>query len=302
MSPLPSSTPKRKLRRLWLILPLALVLVLFLLNLGLQTFWAHRAPAFRPDYPMVELTPILARDTLDAGDYETLFLQTGLSKAAVDDLLAYGEAGRAQIEATQAGLFTDYDSRCATMLPGRFTCEDLTFNRDGERTAAVPLAPVEPGDILVSFSTHTFGWRHGHAGVVVDALNGVTLEAVVMGSDSARVNMWHWPTYSTFMILRVKGASPEERQAVAEYALAHLDGIPYHLTSGVFGAKAPPPEGNFGAQCAYLPWYAWQANGYDLDGDGGKIVTVADLAQSPLVEVVQLYGIDPRLITPAGKE
>ena len=33
---------------------------------------------------------------------------------------------------------------------------------------------------------------------------------------------------------------------------------------------------------------------YDVDADGGRLVTVDDLARSPLFEVVQLYGLDPR--------
>ena len=36
----------------------------------------------------------------------------------------------------------------------------------------------------------------------------------------------------------------------------------------------------------------WKA-GYDADADGGRLVTVADLAASPLFEVVQIRGIDP---------
>ena len=122
---------------------------------------------------------------------------------------------------------------------------------------------------------------------------GVTLEAVVLGSDSAQVNAQHWRTYSNFMVLRVKDAGDETRQQVVQFALEHLDGIPYSLLSGILGPKAPEPDSPLKAQCAYLPWYAWQAFGVDLDSDGGKIVTVLDLAESPLLEVVQIYGIDP---------
>lgn len=293
---MPSSKPKRARRWLWFAVPLAVLLFLFFLNLGLQTLWAHSTPFFYPDYAEVDLSPILAQSNLSDEDYETLFLQTGLSKTAIDQLLAYGQGGIEQIAATQEGFFTRYNAECVTMLPGRFTCEDLTLDADGNRFAAVPLALVQPGDIIVAFSTHTFGWRHGHAGLVVDSSSGITLEAVVMGSDSAQVNMQHWRTYSNFMVLRVKDATMEERQAVAEFALSHLDGIPYRLTSGIFGEKAPGPEGDLGAQCAYLPWYAWQHSGYDLDGNGGRIVTVSDLAESPLVEVIQVYGMDPREI------
>lgn len=296
---MPLKKHRRKRWWLWLVIPLAVLLFLFFLNLGLQTFWAHRTPFFYPDYASAELTPILEKGSLTDDDYYTLFLQTGLAKPAIDRLISYGQGGIEQIKATQGGFFTHYDTECVKMLPGRFTCEDMVLDENGSRMAAVPLAPVEPGDILVSFSTHTFGWRHGHAGLVVDAQSGILLEAAVMGTDSAQTNMQHWRTYSNFMVLRVKGITEEERYAVAQYALDYLDGIPYHLTSGIFGEKAPEPDSvGFGAQCAYLPWYAWQNAGYDLDGGGGKIVTVADLAESPLVEIVQVYGIDPRTLNP----
>lgn len=295
---MPSTKPRRKRWWLWLAIPLAVLLFLFFLNLGLQTFWAHREPFFSPDYERAALAPILEKNSLTDDDYQTLFLQTGLTKSAIDQLLTYGQGGVEQIVATQEGFFTHYDTECIKMLPGRFTCEDMILDENGYRTAAVPLALVQPGDIIVSFSTHTFGWRHGHAGLVVDSANGITLEAVVMGSDSAQVDMQHWRTYSNFMVLRVKDVTAEERQEVAKFAVEHLDGIPYRLTSGIFGEKAQAVESALGAQCAYLPWYAWQSEGYDLDGDGGRIVTVADLAQSPLVEIVQVYGIDPRTVNP----
>ena len=295
--PLSSSPRKRRRYLLWAI-PLAGLVLLFCANLLLQTFWAHRHPAFFPDYDKVNLTPILAQSTLSAQDYDTLFLQTGLSGAAVDDLLFFGQGGIEQIIATQEGFFTPYSNECVAMLPGRFTTEDLILDEQGSRTAGVPLALVQPGDILLSFSTHTFGWRHGHAGLVTDAEHGITLEAVVMGSDSAQLSMQHWRTYSNFMLLRIKDATAEEREQVVKLALEHLDGIPYGLTSGVFGVKAPDLEASLRAQCSYLPWYAWQAAGYDLDSDGGRIVTVGDLAASPLLEVVQVYGMKPEDLLP----
>lgn len=297
MSPLCSSHPKRRRRLLWLAAPLLLVLLFFCLNYLLQTFWAHREAPFSPDYAMEDLSPILARPALSDEDYATLFLQTGLGRQAVDQLLLFGQGGIDQILATQAGFFSLPHTECVVLLFGHFTCEDLITDESGGRSAAVPLALVEPGDLILSFSTHTFGWRHGHAGLVVDSGSGLTLEAVVMGSDSAQLDMQHWRSYSNFMVLRVKDATPEERAQVARFALDHLDGIPYGLTSGIFGSKAPEPEEALRAQCSYLPWYAWQAFGYDLDSDGGRIVTVGDLAESPLLEVVQVYGMDPKLFS-----
>ena len=195
---------------------------------------------------------------------------------------------------TQNGFFAPITPQCVTLIGGRFTCEDRLRDGEGNAVYSVPLAPLQAGDIILTFSTHTFGWRHGHAGLVVSPELGVTVEAVVMGSDSAQMDAQHWRTYSNFMVLRVKDAGDRERRDVARYALDHLDGIPYSLLAGIFGAKAPDDDRSLTAQCAYLPWYAWQSAGVDLDSDGGRIVTVLDLAESPLLEAVQVYGIDPR--------
>ncbi|MEG1720815.1 MAG: hypothetical protein RR281_03825 [Pseudoflavonifractor sp.] len=236
---------------------------------------------------------MLKQSVLTDEDYQVIFRQSGLARPAVDDLLALGAEGRAQILETQDGFFRPSSADCVELIGGRFTCEDRSLDADGAPTYSVPLAPLKPGDLIVSFSTHTFGWRHGHAGLVIDPAQGITLEAVVMGSDSGQMDAQHWRTYANFLVLRPKGATDALRQQVAEFGLQHLDGIHYGLLSGIFGKKAPNPEGDLSAQCAYLPWYAWQAFGLDLDSDGGKIVTVADLANSPLLELVQVYGIDP---------
>ena len=77
-----------------------------------------------------------------------------------------------------------------------------------------------------------------------------------------------------------------------ELALRDLQDVPYGFSSGLWGEKAAQPPLS-SVQCAYLPWYAWFAQGFDLDSDGGRLVTVADLAASPLLEVVQAWGMDP---------
>ena len=45
-----------------------------------------------------------------------------------------------------------------------------------------------------------------------------------------------------------------------------------------------------GTQCAHLVWLAYAAYGYDIDSNGGLIVTPKDIAESELFEVVQIYG------------
>lgn len=270
------------------------------LLLGLAVLWwflqgpfAHRLQPFSPAYGRVDLEPILDKAALEAQDYDTLYIQTGLGPAAVDDLRAMGSAGVAQILATQDAFFTQpCESSCSNL--GITTKEHRFLDDEGYMVYAAPLAPLKEGDILVSLSTHTAGWTHGHAGLVLDPdpERPVTLESVVLGTRSSAMNANHWRSYTTFLVLRPKG-DDAKRQAVVDIANQHLTDIPYSLLSGVFGEKFQPPEGDHSAQCGYLPWYAWMAVGLDLDSDGGRIVTPADLAESPNVEVVQLYGLDP---------
>lgn len=260
-------------RILWVLAALAAFVLLFYL---LQRFWAHRDGYFLPDYPRVTLT--------EESDYETIFLQTGLGRSAVDKLL---EAGDFQsILDAQEAFFHPPESVCTPLL-GWFTREDRL------ETPGTPLADLQPGDIVLTLSTHTGGWRHGHAGLVIDS--GTTLECVVLGTDSTLMNAAHWSRYSNYAVLRLKDITPQLQQEIVEYSLSTLVGIPYHLTSGFIGPKAPDPEDwQFGLHCSYLVWYAWNHFGYDLDSDGGRLASTYDLLHSDLLEVVQVYGMDPR--------
>lgn len=115
------------------------------------------------------------------------------------------------------------------------------------------------------------------------------------GADSACFPAQEWTDYTNYAVLRLKDSPPETGQKVADYGLSTLLGVPYHLTSGFIGPKAPDPEAwQFGLHCSYLVWYAYQHFGYDLDSDGGRLVSAYDLLHSDLVEVVQIYGMDPR--------
>lgn len=283
-------TVKRK-RRLATVVIAALALAL--LWFFLQGPFAHRLQPFSPAYDRMDLGPILDKAALETEDYDTLYAQTGLGPAAVDDLRAMGPGGVAQIIATQDAFFTTpCESSCSNL--GITTKEHRFLDGDGRLVYAAPLAPLKEGDILVSLSTHTAGWTHGHAGLVLDPdpERPVTLESVVLGTRSSAMNANHWRSYTTFLVLRPKG-DDAKRQAVVDIAKERLTDIPYSLLSGVFGEKFQSLEGGHSAQCGYLPWYAWMAVGLDLDSDGGRIVAPEDLAESPYVEVVQLYGLDP---------
>ena len=260
-------------RLLCVLATLAILLLLFYLA---QRFWAHRDGYFRPDYERITLT--------EESDYETIFLQTGLGRSAVDKLFAAGDFQT--ILDAQEAFFNPPEAACTPLL-GWFTREDRL------ETPGTPLVDLQPGDVVLTLSTHSLGWRHGHAGLVIDS--GTTLECVVLGTDSTLMNASHWSKYSNYAVLRLKDMTPELQQEIVEYSLSTLVGIPYHLTSGFIGPKAPDPEDwQFGLHCSYLVWYAWNHFGYDLDSDGGRLASCYDLLHSDLLEVVQIYGMDPR--------
>ena len=271
----------------------ALILSL-LVTTVLQSGWSHRHGSFVPQEPRENLTALLEQPTLSQKDYDRIYRQTGLSPAAVRELLDRGEPGRQQILETQKGLYETPEATCVSLIGGRFTCEDLLLDEEGERVRSVPLAPLRPGDLLLSFSTHTLGWRHGHAGLVLGPDR--VLEAVQIGSDSYQTKADHWRSYSNFLVLRVKDTARKVGEEVAHFARRVLDKVPYSLLCGITTPKGAPVEETSGVHCAYLPWYAWQEAGVDLDANGGRIVTVADLARSPELEVVQVYGMDPALV------
>ena len=86
------------------------------------------------------------------------------------------------------------------------------------------------------------------------------------------------------MVLRLN--APEKvRKAVVAFAKRNLVGIPYMLSPGVVDDKDMDGE-YWGTQCAHLVWAAFDACGYDIDGDGGWLVTPADFTSSGLLRIV----------------
>ena len=196
--------------------------------------------------------------------------------------------------------FAENEKIVCTPVLGWFTREDRIAevqykeNKDLKDVGFVQgpeFSNLQPGDILLTLSTHSLGWRHGHAALVID--EKTALECAVLGTDSQYTDPQNWRTYSGYCVLRVKDAPEEVRKAVAVYAGENLCGVPYHLSAGFVGEKAPDPEsGYFGLQCAYLVWYAWHAFGYDLDADRGRLVSASDILCSDLLEVVQVWGMN----------
>lgn len=256
---------------------------------------AHRQPKYK-QINQSELKSILAKPFLKKEDYQKITAQTGFSAKLIQ---ALKDAGREdEIYTAQQLFFQPVKIRCKTGTI--LTREEYIIDESNNPIMGMKIPMVEEGDILVTNCSHCLGWRNGHAGIVVDADKRLLLEAQVLGKPSCLTSLEHWQYYPSFLVLRLKDADKQTRQAIAEYAKTKLIDIDYHLTA--FTNKTMPQtilsdtllkdeKPISGTQCAHLIWYAYYQAGYDLDSDGGYIVTPADLAESPLLEVIQFYGI-----------
>lgn len=255
-----------------------------------------------PDYPQVNLTEILEKAVPCEADYELLSLQTGLSGAGIRTLWEQGR--QSELLVLQQRLFAPVEMICRanTIISREEKLTEESVNLSFSQAFPV----LEEGDILISFNSHVLGWRCGHVAMVVDAQEGRTMEALVLGTNSATLSMRHWVNYPSVAVLRVKGLTLEQRQAVAEYAEENLQGIPYRLLSRKWQVEdetqMQTTEADMtellpsGTHCAHLIWAAYAPFGCDLDSDGGYIVTPADIFESDQVEIIQIYGMDANFV------
>jgi uncharacterized protein YycO len=243
-----------------------------------------------PVGPKSDIGALLAKTDLSASDYETLFRQTGLGRPAVDDLREKPDSADAII-AFQDAFFSDPIIECERT--GLATKYDWITDSEGNIICGHGLAPIKTGDVLITFSTHTLGWRHGHAGLVLDAEKGDTLEAVTWGHPTEIRSADQWLTYPTLAVLRLRGATSGELESVVKSGRESLVGLPYVLTTGFFSAKNAGVGELSGTQCAHAVWYPFILNGYDIDSNGSPLVTPDDILNSDLFDVVQIFGMDP---------
>ncbi len=242
----------------------------------------HSTPAYEKE----ELLPIILKKELNPEDYETIFQQTGLAQAAVDEMLCQNRGE--EILQVQELFFREVETECERYCVIVHS-ERITNIKKKRSSQNVFLPTAQTGDILITFNGHVFGWRCGHAALITDAEKGETLEAISIGRDSEFLPLGQWAEYPSFILLRLKNTTEEERKEIAKFAADHLGDIPYRLPSIV--QKDSSGQEITGTHCAHLVWYAFDHFGYDLNSDGGGIVTPKDIHDSDLLEVVQVYGV-----------
>ena len=153
-----------------------------------------------------------------------------------------------------------------------------------------PVADLEKGDILISFNTHTFLWRHGHSAIVLDE-DGTLLEHLAVGEKSCLTNAKDWGRYPSFIVLRHK--DKKIASLAADYAKEKLVGIDYNIMAGILKKDKSDEKFLKSSHCSHLVWQAYKAVGIDIDSNKGVVVTPLDITNSNDLNVVQIYGCNP---------
>ncbi len=316
----------KRLRTALLIAALSLAAALAVLQAG-ALHQTYAQVHWTPDYEKVDILPLLQKAERTQEDYAVLYAQTGLTHLGIEDLLEVHDIHR--ILEIQTRYFEEYTVETDLFAPftstqtidgrgayGRLRNGDLIISssaffswfRCGHAAMMVDapaqqiinavsigadsaLEPLSEFESRISSSAFFSWFRCGHAAMMVDAPAQQIINAVSIGADSALEPLSEFESRANFMVLRPK-LPTELRESAASYAKSWLVGLPYQLTAGLLTDKFESPVTS--TQCAHLVWYAYQMFGVDLDSNGGRLVTPKDLAQSPLVELVQTFGFDPQ--------
>lgn len=244
-----------------------------------------------PNYKFVNIDSILNKEKLDIGDYKFLFLQTGLAPKAIDTLLEDNINGKKKIKNIQKNFFKSVD-----VLPNKialFTYEETISSDINKKVYNTELAPYKEGYILLTKSTYTCGWRHGHAALITDSKDGYILEAAIVGQKPQFSDIKKFLLYPNFILLKPKNFNDNQLKQISSFASKNLLDIPYRISSGILIPKYIKNKLPIGTQCSHLVWYTYKVFGIDIDSNKGLIVTPNDIANSDNLEIVQIYGINP---------
>lgn len=227
---------------------------------------------------------ILANEQLTDNDYEVIFEQSGLGRPAVNALIE--ENRISDIEYYRDYYLKDKDFTC--VRTAIFAKHEAMTDKDGKKILNPDFANIENGDIIITLSIHSLGWRHGHAAIVTDDQTGETAQAVRIFEKSDFGTVWEWNEFPLVAVLRVKNIDEKIQNEIAEYVSENMIGIPYALSAGIIGGKDTEKD-LFTTHCAHFVWYAYKCFGIDLDDNGG-VVTPKELLHNDNLEVVQVYG------------
>ncbi len=256
--------------------------VIFVLILIMRHIAAENSVFYKIPYEKVNITESVSKENLSDEDYMLIFRQTGVSPVAAKDIIKNGDA---DILVKLNDLYFNVPDTKKNYIAYPITLEEMN------KSQVTPIVPLKKGDILITFNTRTFDWRHGHCGLVLDESGLTLLEHMAIGETSCTTDAFYWGRYPAFAVLRY----PDEKVAAdtADYALNNLVDIPYSIFAGIM-KKDKTDEDNPSSHCSHIVWQAYKSQDVDIDRDGGMIVTPRDIAFSEELQIVQIYGLNPQ--------
>ena len=289
---------KRLYRTLAVFLGILVFLAALIISVLIADAVCERSAHTTPSYARVDITEVLdKKEEWTEDELRLLYRQTGLGSAALLEMRRQHE----EQLTFEDGEYLSFSEKVLPFQDALFyegeTEHELVADvskRDLMKNFRAPVAPVmEAGDVFVNSSTHTLGFRNGHAAIVLDEY-GTVLESLELGSDSAAAMNGHlwFAESSNFILLRLKNVDKNTRARIASDARENLTGIPYFIGVGVLSKKYQGIRPR-STHCSHLVWQAFVNAGYDIDSNGGIVVTPQDIARSPYFEVIQVYGFDP---------
>ena len=224
-------------------------------------------------------------EDLTEKEYDIIFSETGLGKSAVESFPKNERFEK--IKQYREYYLADKDFKC--VREGVFACHEFITDAKGNAIENPAFANLQNGDIIITLSIHSLGWRHGHAAIVVDAENGTTAQAVMIGAKSALGHIDEWKAFPLVAVLRPKNINSEIINEIVNFTQEKLIGIDYSLASGILSGRDTEITPTT-THCAHFVWYAYKCFGIDIDSNGGRIVTPKEILHSDKLEVVQVYG------------
>ena len=279
---------KGKKKKILLAVFLALVfLAYFFVGMaGVGVMYTERTLGYwTPDYDMVDIKPILEKETLTQEDYDILYKQTGVTKLGVDSMRAQSYFAGKMLD-IQESFFRRRELVVENFAP---FCYSEMMDIQSYKDYSV-VADLQDGDILVSNSMRVSWWRFGHSALVVNGQSRLILEAMEPGLKSMVNYVNTFEVRPNFILLRPK-IDEKIKKEVASYAFDNLRGLEYNLYPGVFSPKFE--ENITKTHCSHVVWYAYKKFNIDIDSNGGGIVTPEDIYNSEYMEVVQVFGLNP---------
>ena len=264
---------------------LKIYLLIFFFALFIWHIYIDKTIKYIPEYEKEDIS-YLMKEELSSEDLIAIYERTGVSPYVVKNLLENEEYGTLKILNKLYFKKQDIDKS--------FIAYPITLEERNEADI-IPIPDLKKGDILITFSTHTFGWRHGHCAMVLDEEGDVLLEHMSLGEVSCRTSIDNWKRYPTLLILRHK--DEKAAQKAAQYAEKNLMDIPYNFLAGVIKKDKSDEKVPSSSHCSHIIWQAYKSAGTDLDSNKGVFVTPKDISMSENLEVIQIFGINPENYT-----